>query len=77
MALFKITVKQTQVSNGIRLEKGMCVQVASKYSSNPMMINGGQEVQDAFMRTYGIDLRKFGGGGIANSASRMEVVKVS
>jgi hypothetical protein len=42
-----------------------------------MMINGDQEVQDAFMRTYDLDLRKFGGGGIANSASRMEVVKIS
>lgn len=76
MALFKITVKSTGISNGIRLEKGMTVQVASKFSSNPMTTYGGQEVQDAFMRTFGIDLRKHGGGGIANLAHKMEVIKM-
>ncbi len=44
MALFKITAKQNCHSNGLRLEKGMSVEVASKYMSNPIMVNGGQEV---------------------------------
>ncbi len=65
MALFKITVKSNSHSNGIKLEKGMSVQVASKYMSNPVMVNGGHEVQDAFMRTFGIDLIKHGGGRIS------------
>lgn len=57
MALFKVTVKSSRVSNGIRLEKGMSVDIPSKYS-NPLTTNGGHEVQDAFMRIYGIDLKK-------------------
>ena len=57
MALFKITVKNSGTVNGIRLEKGMSVEVASTYS-NPVSTNGGLEVQDAFMRIYGIDLKK-------------------
>jgi len=60
MALFRITVKQSGTSNGIRIEKGMSVDVVSKYSSNPVSINGGHEVVDAFMRIYGIDIKKAG-----------------
>jgi len=60
MALFKITAKQNSHSNGLRLEKGMSVQVDSRYSSNPIVRNGGQEAQDAFMRIYGLDLKKLG-----------------
>jgi hypothetical protein len=50
------------------------VQVASKYSSNPIVINGGQEVQDAFMRISGLDLKKLGGGSIPKHL--FEVVKI-
>lgn len=60
MALFKITVKTTKLSNGIRLEKGMSVEVVSKYS-NPILSNGGHEVVDAFERKYGIDIKRAGG----------------
>lgn len=74
MALFKITAKQNSHSNGLRLEKGMSVEVASKYTSNPISVNGGQEVQDAFMRMYGLDLKKLGGGRIP--AHLFEVVKI-
>ena len=74
MALFKITAKQNSHSNGLRHEKGTSVQVASKYSSNPIVINGGQEVQDAFMRISGLDLKKLGGGSIPKHL--FEVVKI-
>lgn len=74
MALFRITAKQNSYSNGLRLEKGMSVDVASKYSSNPIMSNGGHEVQDAFLRIYGLDLKKLGGGRIP--AHLFEVVKI-
>lgn len=57
MALFKVTVKSTRNSNGIRLEKGMSVEIPSKYT-HPLNTNGGHEVQEAFMRIYGIDLKK-------------------
>lgn len=57
MGLFKITVKGTSITNGVRLEKGMSVEVVSSLS-NPMTTNGGKEVIDAFQRTYGVDIKK-------------------
>lgn len=57
MALFLITAKQNHHSNGIKLDKGMTVEVSSSFS-NPLTTNGGKEVKDAFMRKYGIDLVK-------------------
>ena len=44
MPLFRITVKQSKVSNGVRLEKGMSVEVVSNSFSNPVSTNGGQSV---------------------------------
>lgn len=58
MALFRITVKQSKNTNGIKLEKGMYVDVVTQSMSNPVSTNGGQVVADAFMRIYGIDLKK-------------------
>jgi len=72
MALFRITVKQNKYSNGIRLEKGMSVDVSSAYS-NPVTTNGGLEVADAFQRVYGIDIKKNGG----LSMGSLDVVKVN
>ncbi|BDX37997.1 hypothetical protein CYCD_13520 [Tenuifilaceae bacterium CYCD] len=76
MALFSITVKQNRYSNGVRLEKGMSVEVSSSYS-NPLTTNGGHEVQEAFMRKYGIDLKKNGGGSITSLGSYLEVKKLN
>jgi len=61
MPLFRITVKQSKNSNGVRLEKGMSVEVVSNSFSNPVSTNGGQLVADAFYRIYGIDIKKAGG----------------
>jgi hypothetical protein len=47
-------------SNGIRLEKGMSVDVVTNTFNNPVTTNGGQPVIDAFMRIYGIDIKKAG-----------------
>ncbi|MBS1649932.1 MAG: hypothetical protein JSR09_09540 [Bacteroidetes bacterium] len=74
MALFLITVKSNHYSNGIKLEKGMSVEVSSNYS-NPATTNGGHEVQDAFMRKYGLDLKKNGGGSIPTGY--LEVKKIN
>lgn len=60
MPLFKITVKQMKVSNGVRIEPGMSVNVVSNSFSNPVTTNGGQSVADAFYRIYGIDIKKVG-----------------
>ena len=58
--IYKITVKTSKNSNGIRVERGMSVEVVTKNITNPVTINGGQAVADAFMRIYGIDIRKAG-----------------
>ena len=71
MALFLITVKQNNYTNGIKLEKGMSVEVSSSYS-NPLTTNGGHEVIDAFERKYGLDLKKNGG----NSGVYLDVKKI-
>lgn len=60
MALFQVTVKQNKSTNGIRIERGMSVQVVTQSLSNPLLSNGGKPVADAFMRIYGIDMKKAG-----------------
>ena len=47
-------------TNGIRVEKGMSVKVATNSMSNPVTTNGAQAVADAFYRIYGIDAKKAG-----------------
>ena len=58
--IYKITVKTSKNSNGIRIERGMSVEVVTNNITNPVTTNGGQAVADAFMRIYGIDIRKVG-----------------
>ena len=41
MPLFRITVKQMKNDNGIRLERGMSVDVSTSSFSNPVTTNGG------------------------------------
>ena len=72
MPLFKITVKQSKNSNGVRIEKGMSVEVVTQSMSNPVSTNGGKVVADAFMRLYGVDIKKAG----ALSMVYLDVVKI-
>lgn len=58
--LYRVTVKQNKLNAGIRIERGMSVDVVTNSITNPVTTNGGQPVVDAFMRIYGIDLRKAG-----------------
>lgn len=60
MPLFRVTVKTSKNTNGIRIERGMTVDVPSNTMSNHVTTNGGQLVADAFMRLYGIDIKKAG-----------------
>lgn len=60
MPLFRITTKTRKNNNGIRIEKGMQVEVVTQSFSNPVTTNQGSLVADAFMRIYGIDIRKAG-----------------
>ena len=38
----------------------MRVEVITQTMSNPVITNGGQTVVDAFMRIYGVDIKKAG-----------------
>jgi hypothetical protein len=73
MPLFRITVKSAKHANGVRIEKGMSVEVMSNSFSNPILTNGGQSVIDAFNRIYGIDIKKAG----ALSTVYLDVVRTS
>lgn len=72
MPIFRVTVKQSKLSNGVRIERGMSVDVVSNSMSNPLTVNGGQLVADAFMRIYGVDMKRLG----ALSTVYLDVVRV-
>ena len=73
MARFVITTKHMRNCNGIRIEPGMTVEVVTQSMSNPVTTNGGQSVIDAFMRIYGIDIKKAG----CLNMSDLEVERIS
>lgn len=73
MPLFRITVKSMKNANGVRLERGMSVDVATQSFSNPVLNNGGQAVADAFMRIYGVDIKKAG----ALNMAYLDVVRIN
>lgn len=58
--VYRVTVKSSKLTSGIRVERGMSVDVVTNNITNPVTTNGGQVVADAFMRIYGIDIRKAG-----------------
>ena len=60
MPRFLITTKSRTQFNGIRIEPGMSVEVVTTNYVNPLLVNGGQPVIDAFYRIYGIDIKKAG-----------------
>ena len=72
MPLFRETVKQMKLSGGVRIERGMSVDVVTNSMSNPLTTNGGQAVVDAFMRVYGVDMKRLG----ALSTVYLDVVRI-
>ena len=58
--VYRVTVKSNKNTNGIRIDRGMSVDVVTNSITNPVTTNGGQAVADAFMRIYGIDIRRAG-----------------
>ena len=60
MPLFRITTKTMKNSNGVRIEPGMSGDISTNSVSNPVTTNGGQAVINAFMRIYGIDIKRAG-----------------
>lgn len=71
MALFKITSKKSgSFSGGIRLEKGMSVEVID--NNNPLGTTKGREkVREAIKSKYGQDIKQFA------SSSYFECEKLS
>lgn len=55
MSLWKVTIKNSRYVNGVRIERGMSVQVVS--TAHPLTSSGLGLVRDAFIRIYGIDLK--------------------
>ena len=74
MPLFRITVKQNRHSNGEKFEKGMSVEIQSKYTS--IYSNGGHEIVDAFEKAYGLDIKKAGGGSVMSFAPYLDVKRL-
>lgn len=72
MPLFRVTVKQPKQTNGERIERGMQVEVVTNSMSNPLTVSGGQAIADAFMRIYGVDMKRLG----ALSTVYLDVVRV-
>ena len=57
--LYKVTVKNSMSVNGVRLEKGMSVEVAYNSFSSPESTHQGKAlIQNAFMLKYGVNLQK-------------------
>lgn len=71
MSLYKVKTKYRKCCNGVNIEAGMEVQVVTPLN-NTIQVNNWQYVEDAFMRVFGISLRK------ANclSMSNLEVIKL-
>lgn len=64
MALWRISVKRSESVNGVRLEKGMFVEMVTPVSmSNPLNSNPGEnkpKINNLFVGKYGVDLMKAG-----------------
>ena len=58
MALFKSTARTRKLTDGIQIEIRHESRGATVSAITPITANGGQDVADAFMRVYGIDLKK-------------------
>jgi hypothetical protein len=58
MALYQVTVKKQWRSAGQLIEPGMSVQVATDILADPVLIQGGQLVRNAFLLIYGVDLQE-------------------
>lgn len=59
MALYKITTKRKFVNGNLLIDEGMTVQVSS-FAANPLYYDEGNDVNNAFLRIYGIDLKPQG-----------------
>lgn len=71
--LYKVTVKNNKFANGVRLEKGMSVEVASQSYSLLSSLQGQELVNNAFKAKYGVDVKK----ACALQSIYLDVVKIN
>ena len=57
MALYKVRTRRRKCCNGVNIEPGMEVQVVTPLN-NTVHVNDWKFVEYAFMRVFGISLRK-------------------
>lgn len=70
--LYKVTVKNSMSVNGVRLEKGMSVELATQHL--PLStLQGKEQVTNAFKAKYGVDLKK----ACALQSIYLDVVKIN
>ena len=71
--LYRVTVKSNRIANGIRLEKGMSVEVVSQ--SFPLLSTqqGKEQVNNAFKAKYGVDIKK----ACADTSLYLDVIKIN
>ncbi|WP_278372344.1 DUF6140 family protein [Segatella bryantii] len=69
--LYKVTVKSNLNSNGVRLEKGMSVEVAQSLPLSTLQ--GKEQVNNAFKAKYGVDVKK----ACALQSIYLDVVKIN
>ena len=77
MALWRISVKHSRSVNGVRLEKGMFVDMITPITmSNPLNCNPNEnkpKINNLFIGKYGIDMLKAG----LISVSHLQAEKIS
>lgn len=57
MSLYRIKTKHRKCCNGVNIEAGMEAQVMTPLNTT-VQVNNWQYVEDAFMRIFGVSLRK-------------------
>lgn len=61
MPIFRVKVKASKNMDGIRIERGMSVDVVTSSANSPIdTMNGVNVVHNAFLRIYGIDIKRAG-----------------
>lgn len=59
MALWKIEMKQSGIVNGVRVEKGMFVELTTTSSTPPLSTSSNNEtIGQLFLNKYGVDVMK-------------------
>lgn len=71
MPFYRITVKNSKLTGGQRVERGMSVDVVSNSFSNPV-ISDKAAVANAFYRIYGVDIQAIG----ALSTAYLDCIKI-